>query len=674
MKKQQILSAFQSRPGERGQTLVLTLIAMVILVMAVFIIFDMQSVIRTKLKSQTALDAAALTGAEWQRHSLNLIGELNLVKACKALVDEVPHEAAPDAPDYVPEEYEENWQELWNFRDSINLLCEMQARVSFVGPLIGFGAAQQAAKNNGLNYNSDYGNNFYSIFYLRAANGYAEMEQYFPANTDSNHISGDYATNREGFLWCPAYTSMLATVMDKQYASSSPKGVAVGPNTRMYNMPRLSSDSSIFNNYLTSQSIYQAILGEDWCELRDLLRMDFGGDGSNWWGNIQIVYDNTRSPFGSEILPVNITFQEESSNNAFSAAEDNVSSLNSERSQSSLLTDEYDRQNPITILGTENDSDTDGHFDYLGYVKWAVYDTSGGTYSWSTDWDTSWNDWLETPVKGEYQYYGAFSRFRCKVPLTNLTGKWKSSTGSENDYIGENFEKTTSTKMKSYAQRMQSIESRFKNSTLPDIQTSSLAKPLGSLPASTAEPPNAIRMVLPVFDQVCLMPTTIEPTSEPDPFNPAWYYFYTELLPLLGQCDSLSELNDLLSDLSEVPSDPDDSYWSSDSDLITKYKEAHNISGDLSESQINSIINMKSHSSSYTSYYSALSKLNNAEWRAKGIAWLETPVTWHTEDVDGDGVIEDDEIIIDSTREDYCDTWYSSGGGGGGRYGPSRLR
>ena len=72
---------FYRKHGERGQVLILALIALLILTLAIFLLLDISNVIRAKVKSQNAVDAAALTGANWQRHTLNLIGELNLVKA-----------------------------------------------------------------------------------------------------------------------------------------------------------------------------------------------------------------------------------------------------------------------------------------------------------------------------------------------------------------------------------------------------------------------------------------------------------------------------------------------------------------------------------------------------------------------------------------------------------------
>ena len=73
---------------ERGQVLILALIALLVLVLAIFILFDVSNIIRAKVKAQNAVDAAALTGANWQRHTLNLVGELNLINATTALMSD----------------------------------------------------------------------------------------------------------------------------------------------------------------------------------------------------------------------------------------------------------------------------------------------------------------------------------------------------------------------------------------------------------------------------------------------------------------------------------------------------------------------------------------------------------------------------------------------------------
>ena len=69
------------RSGESGQVLILAVVAMILIVIAALLLFDVQTVIRGKVKAQNAVDSAALTAAEWQKHSLNVIGELNMYRA-----------------------------------------------------------------------------------------------------------------------------------------------------------------------------------------------------------------------------------------------------------------------------------------------------------------------------------------------------------------------------------------------------------------------------------------------------------------------------------------------------------------------------------------------------------------------------------------------------------------
>ena len=103
-----------------------------------------------------AVDAAALTGANWQRHTLNLVGELNLVKATTVLIsDSMFGTTAQQGPDsFLQVENEEDAiqkraTQMESLREASDTLSQMQQRALFIVPLIGFGAAQQAAKNNG---------------------------------------------------------------------------------------------------------------------------------------------------------------------------------------------------------------------------------------------------------------------------------------------------------------------------------------------------------------------------------------------------------------------------------------------------------------------------------------------------------------------------------------------
>ena len=142
---------------ERGQVLILALIALLVLVLAIFILFDVSNIIRAKVKAQNAVDAAALTGANWQRHTLNLVGELNLINATTALMSD---------PNFMRAESDREDEEFSLDRAVIQrqllakttrTINQMQQRVLFIVPLIGFGAAQQTAKNNGINATEEWG-------------------------------------------------------------------------------------------------------------------------------------------------------------------------------------------------------------------------------------------------------------------------------------------------------------------------------------------------------------------------------------------------------------------------------------------------------------------------------------------------------------------------------------
>ena len=56
-------SVLRQRSRERGQVLILAVLAMVILTTAVLVLFDVQRIMRGKIKVMSGIDAAALTGA-----------------------------------------------------------------------------------------------------------------------------------------------------------------------------------------------------------------------------------------------------------------------------------------------------------------------------------------------------------------------------------------------------------------------------------------------------------------------------------------------------------------------------------------------------------------------------------------------------------------------------------
>ncbi|MCF7838493.1 MAG: hypothetical protein K9N49_07665, partial [Candidatus Marinimicrobia bacterium] len=119
------------RPPEarRGQALIFVVLAVVILAFVVLFVFDLHKTLFVKTRGRNAGDAAALAAARWQGIALNLVGDLNLLQAV-AVSQALTLGADPEPVAAV--------------------LGDLAARVNFVAPLIGFAAAQQAAKNNGL--------------------------------------------------------------------------------------------------------------------------------------------------------------------------------------------------------------------------------------------------------------------------------------------------------------------------------------------------------------------------------------------------------------------------------------------------------------------------------------------------------------------------------------------
>ncbi len=195
--------------GESGQVLAAGVFMLLALLLALLLIFDVHNIIRAKLKVETATQAAALAGAEWQVKTLNMIGELNLIKACGTLLEDSP---------------------VWGNSAGTaaarsEMLSEMQMRAAFLGPLTGFAAAQQAAKMNGMPAQYD-------------AAGYIEglklAAQY--------NRSGDTA-NR--YKWEKPYLETLSAI--------SSGGLAVLPNINTGSLPDIRPPQ------LASMSLYREI-------------------------------------------------------------------------------------------------------------------------------------------------------------------------------------------------------------------------------------------------------------------------------------------------------------------------------------------------------------------------------------------------------------------------------
>ena len=343
------------RRGERGQVLILAVVALILVIIAVLLLFDVQTVIRGKIKAQNGVDAAALTGAEWQKHSLNLIGELNLIRATGTLISDPYFESAiletykqadefffseeipirnrtddflsfPELEKLVVRDENNEVVDLNRglfyleanrveremfYLDSLDrLVSQLQTRISFVGPLIGFGAAQQAAKNNGITFDSEASDSF--IEYVNRVAGNDE---------DEGDIYEQFTPGRiNDYQWRIPYVSMLESILDYSAfhndftgeTENRAYGIAVGigeDDFEYLGTPSLvTNPPTDLSVYLGNKHFYEMIHARDWCGLDPLLRLDFNG---NWWGDFECDYNYDFSN-QSEILPLHISFSYDS--------------------------------------------------------------------------------------------------------------------------------------------------------------------------------------------------------------------------------------------------------------------------------------------------------------------------------------------------------------------------
>ncbi|MCL2105292.1 MAG: pilus assembly protein TadG-related protein [Kiritimatiellaeota bacterium] len=201
---------------QAGQAIIFLLLAFTVLAFFLMFQVDLHRIIQRKNQVQNAGDAAALATARWQASSLNLIGELNLLHVLALAVLPEPDTAAVDA------------------------ITNMQARLSFTGPLAAFYAAQVAAKNNHIYVDPDltsyYQGHAATIRHQYAALLNADGDQYFPEP------------------WSGAWQE-YADILDVICAD----GLAAGPdNARFFSDPG-------GGHVLFRKDFYYAVTGMNWC-------------------------------------------------------------------------------------------------------------------------------------------------------------------------------------------------------------------------------------------------------------------------------------------------------------------------------------------------------------------------------------------------------------------------
>ncbi len=583
------------KKNDSGQTLLVSVLVLVILLLASVFLFDLQSIIRGKVKSQAAVDAAALSGAEWQKNTLNMIGELNLIKATTVLMD-----------DYVERKDYGNFlddpEEIQLLKEKSDMISNMQARISFVGPMIGFGAAQQAAKNNGIDANDEF-----SEVVLDHRNR-VESE-------DGMYISEEVppmipASNRNnGFEWREGYKELIDSVL---YQNGDTTGVAVAPNTRFMGVPYVVGDNW-FDSYANLESIYDAINGNDWCVLKSILDGEKSFDGK-WWGDLEAP--NTSNFIEeAEYLPVGVKFVRGTRmEHVFEDNKDIMENYSKQWADDSTLISD------VTFATDDNGNE----ISPFPYIQFCRYDNSWRGYSerYTSVWETFFNK----PFLPGMNYLGCSTRMKAKVQ-TKL--HFKGMDDEEGDVtLGEGLRFSDSR----YGESGESFEeigksvSRIERRQLREdveIEVSATAKPIGRLEGDAVYIPNYVGMVLPVFETTALIPVAMEDQGGLDPFNVDFYRWVTEGLIIMGESATIG--------------------------------------------QAEASLRSHEHWSSFSSYFSAIEKLDDPVWRQEGIDWL-------TCETGGDPIYDEDGNVTGYTevkeRSEYCD-WHH---GNASYYaGPSKL-
>jgi hypothetical protein len=346
--------------NQSGQTMLIALFAIIVLLLSALFIFDLQSVIRVKIKSQTAADSAALAAASIQKESINLIGELNLIKASTVLITDFANN-------------DRSSEALMQASDN---LTQMQARIGFAGPMLALGAAQQAAKNNGMvDPNTVCTRDDYNVFSLSS---YIEN-----VKDDDIYGSDDYPDTIQGYEWREPYIKMLNMINNQ--------GIAAGPNMLS---PHIDSNYTL--------DLINAVLYEFWCQtdLKNIIKNDDNFQ-EQWWNGLVADAGFARE---SEVLPLHISLTgNDPSGHTYSSAV--------EKAYEFIQRLAEDRN--LTI----------GMITQMPYMKWCLYDAT-----WDYNTPKQWSEnYLRRPLRKEYLYGGAAAKITCLIPGgENSKFKWLS--------------------------------------------------------------------------------------------------------------------------------------------------------------------------------------------------------------------------------------------------------
>jgi hypothetical protein len=452
-----------SRSSQHGQVMIMALIIMIILLLAIFFIFDIQTFVRAKIKLETSSQAAALTAANWQKNCLNLIGEINLIKASSVLTSDIPFPNVAPSPGLTASDIQR-----MHLRAACNSLTEMQSRIAFIGPLIAYGAAQQAMKNNGVTRVPRYDD---------------MMNDYLVSlNNDDRYRVGvsEYVNN---YKWREAYIGMISKLKDE--------GTVLQPNGQFAGL------EGINPHWMADLQLWRAILNKNWCQftLRSIIKFPDSAWTGPWW---KVTYQQSRFPYESEIYTLGIDFSSDD-RATFTAVADQASKAG---------------LSPLNISE-----------DKLFDIRWCKYSSKW----FPRNSDGSWNYDSDAPdVSDESPWHiGGYLRAELS-PNVIHGGAFALAACSQQFKPMSKFKADVNTPGISYQAQTKNIQDSFKKydsshailkEVAPDyvqMGGDAVAQPIGKLGDNGA--PIESVVILPVFNDAILIPTMIRtPRKMPTP-------------------------------------------------------------------------------------------------------------------------------------------------------------
>ena len=464
---------------QSGQVLITGIIMLIVLLLLLLSIFDVHNIIRAKFKFETAQQSAALAGAKWQKESLNLIGELNILKACVTLLEGEKNWDIPLPPD-DPEHREARQLAI---QGRIDQLTEMQTRVSFIGPMIGFGAAQQAAKANGMRiakHGVDSQNTSLAVYLNRLLFRKA-AGKVSPVNN---------------YDWFEPYFSMISRI--------SSSGVAVLPNARGTGKPSINPPE------LGNTGFYSALLQHKF-EIEKIKTAEKRrvGDQSSWLG-MPYKFIKYYKTWTDHILADTRYWDIDYNFSSFP----NESEIFTLGVQTGFSSERHWIYEPTFNNSLEDDPEIKKYASTSvlpGEMKWFCFDDTWYPDYYAkryTDYKEEHFDYwfggniLRSKVKEKYQYEGAAAYAEATALDIDRAVRFKPYKKFNSSKAGLLRKRNTPAATVGPVRSKADYEG---DSFLTGYRPGAIAKVLGEL--KDEKSPITIPVILPVFDQAVLMPT-----------------------------------------------------------------------------------------------------------------------------------------------------------------------